>query len=89
MRVRSGRGADFSIFTEPNTEILDKIEKFLTGAAPNADADRALATILFTDIVGLPSVRQFEEIVAGVAFSIATTPSRERLSSNTGVDLSS
>jgi class 3 adenylate cyclase/alpha-beta hydrolase superfamily lysophospholipase len=45
-------GADFTIYTEPNTETLDHIEAFLTGGAPSIDSDRALAAILFTDIVG-------------------------------------
>jgi class 3 adenylate cyclase/pimeloyl-ACP methyl ester carboxylesterase len=45
-------GADFSMFTGLTTEILGHIETFLTGAAPSTDADRALATILFSDIAG-------------------------------------
>jgi len=32
--------------------ILDEIEEFLTGSAPQRDADRVLATVLFTDICG-------------------------------------
>ncbi len=32
--------------------ILDEIQEFLTGARPAPEADRVLATILFTDIVG-------------------------------------
>ncbi len=32
--------------------LLDEIEEFLTGARPTPAADRVLATILFTDIVG-------------------------------------
>jgi class 3 adenylate cyclase len=45
-------GADAVIYTEPTTEVADAIESFLTGGAPAADTDRALAAILFTDIVG-------------------------------------
>jgi len=45
-------GRDHTVFTEPNEEILDHIEHFLTRALPSADSDRALAAILFTDIVG-------------------------------------
>jgi class 3 adenylate cyclase len=32
--------------------ILDEIEKFLTGSLAHSETDRALATVLFTDIVG-------------------------------------
>jgi class 3 adenylate cyclase len=45
-------GADTTIHTEPNTEVVDAIEAFLTGGAPIAGTDRALAAVLFTDIVG-------------------------------------
>jgi class 3 adenylate cyclase len=45
-------GADSAIYTEPNAEVLGALEGFLTGGAPVADADRALAAILFTAIVG-------------------------------------
>jgi class 3 adenylate cyclase len=45
-------GGDTIIYTEPNAEVTDAIESFLTGGAPVADTDRALAAILFTDIVG-------------------------------------
>jgi class 3 adenylate cyclase len=45
-------GADIVIYTEPNAEVVGAIESFLTGGAPVADTDRALAAILFTDIVG-------------------------------------
>jgi class 3 adenylate cyclase len=39
---------------------LDAIEEFLTGIAPQSGSDRAMATILFTDIVG--STRLAEEL---------------------------
>ncbi len=56
-RIPGGRlvvvpGADLSIHTEQSSEILDHIENFLTGALPSAKPDRALAAVLFTDIVG-------------------------------------
>jgi hypothetical protein len=51
-RFVSVAGADITFFTEPNAQILDRIEEFVTGMAPSAGADRALAAILFTDIVG-------------------------------------
>jgi class 3 adenylate cyclase len=33
-------------------QIIDEVEEFLTGTRPEADIDRVLATVLFTDIVG-------------------------------------
>jgi class 3 adenylate cyclase/pimeloyl-ACP methyl ester carboxylesterase len=45
-------GADAVLFSEPNAEIFEHIEQFLTGLRAPIDADRALAAILFTDIVG-------------------------------------
>jgi pimeloyl-ACP methyl ester carboxylesterase len=51
-RLAPLRGADSVIYTEPNADVADQIGSFLTGGAPVADSDRALAAILFTDIVG-------------------------------------
>jgi class 3 adenylate cyclase len=45
-------GTDIGVYTKPNAQILDHIEAFVTGVSPEASTDRALATILFTDIVG-------------------------------------
>ena len=45
-------GTDIGVYTKPNAQILDHIEAFVTGISPEASTDRALATILFTDIVG-------------------------------------
>jgi class 3 adenylate cyclase len=45
-------GADAAIWSPPADEILDSMAEFLTGARPNQEPDRALAAILFTDIVG-------------------------------------
>ena len=39
-------------YVKPSSQILDHIEAFVTGIAPAPDNYRALATILFTDIVG-------------------------------------
>ena len=39
-------------FTEPYGEILAEIEEFLTGVHSTGEPERALATVLFTDIVG-------------------------------------
>jgi class 3 adenylate cyclase len=51
-RFVSVPGSDVTIYTKPNAQIVDQIEEFLTGTPANAGTDRALATILFTDIVG-------------------------------------
>jgi len=40
--------------------IIDAIEEFLTGSAPDHDAERVLATVLFTDICG--STRRVAEL---------------------------
>jgi class 3 adenylate cyclase len=45
-------GADMAFFTKPNAQILNHIEEFVTGQEPSVGSDRALAAILFTDIVG-------------------------------------
>jgi class 3 adenylate cyclase len=45
-------GSDFLFFTEGADEIVDHIEEFITGVRPVREPDRALATVLFTDIVG-------------------------------------
>jgi class 3 adenylate cyclase len=45
-------GADDFFWTGDADSIIDEVEEFLTGARRAPDADRVLATILFTDIVG-------------------------------------
>ena len=45
-------GIDHLIFVGDQDPILDEIEQFVTGGLASAPADRVLATILFTDIVG-------------------------------------
>jgi class 3 adenylate cyclase len=45
-------GADHIPFLGDADAIVDEIEEFLTGARPAPEADRVLATVLFTDIVG-------------------------------------
>jgi pimeloyl-ACP methyl ester carboxylesterase len=44
-------GAEAITFGAGATAVLDEIEEFLTGARPTADADRILATVMFSDIV--------------------------------------
>jgi class 3 adenylate cyclase len=45
-------GDDLGIYTKPNAQILAHIEEFVTGGAPSVGTNRALAAVLFTDIVG-------------------------------------
>jgi class 3 adenylate cyclase len=44
-------GADHLPFVGNADEIVDEIEEFMTGARRGVEADRVLATVLFTDIV--------------------------------------
>ena len=44
-------GQDYFIYLG-KPDIIDAIEEFITGARPDHDVDRVLATVLFTDIVG-------------------------------------
>jgi class 3 adenylate cyclase len=45
-------GADVLYWVGDTTAMLDEIEEFLTGVRGGSGADRVLATVLFTDIVG-------------------------------------
>jgi len=49
---RQQPGGDAYLFLEGADEILGHIEEFLTGTRASVEADRILATVLFTDIVG-------------------------------------
>jgi class 3 adenylate cyclase len=49
-RMRVLPGADLYMFSEVADEVIDEIEEFITGAPPVREPDRALATVLFTDI---------------------------------------
>jgi class 3 adenylate cyclase len=44
-------GADTFIYSDAADEVIDLITEFVTGAPPVREPDRALATVLFTDIV--------------------------------------
>jgi class 3 adenylate cyclase len=48
-------GRNLSLYAEPNTDALEHIEEFLTRFERGVEPDRALAAILFTDIVGSTS----------------------------------
>lgn len=45
-------GTDHLMFGTNPDPLLDEIQTFLTGTRPVAEADRVLATVMFTDIVG-------------------------------------
>lgn len=45
-------GNDHFPWTGDTDRLLDEVEEFLTGERPSAEADRVLATVLFTDVVG-------------------------------------
>jgi class 3 adenylate cyclase len=53
-------GADGALAWENADLLVDEIEEFLTGIRGRAEPDRALATVLFTDIVG--STERAEEL---------------------------
>ena len=55
--------------------ILDEVEEFLVGSRRAAEPERALATILFTDIVGsTEKAARAGRPRAGASCSSATTP---------------
>lgn len=45
-------GVDHLVWTEDQDALLDEVEEFLTGSRRSREPERALATVLFTDIVG-------------------------------------
>jgi class 3 adenylate cyclase len=45
-------GEDLLPFTGDTDVLLDEVEEFLTGGRASAEAERVLATVVFTDIVG-------------------------------------
>ena len=45
-------GADGFIYLGETSSLLDPVEEFITGARSTRDADRVLATVLLTDMVG-------------------------------------
>jgi len=48
-------GSDHLAYSEGIDDVVDEIEEFITGARSGRDAERILATLLFTDIVGSTS----------------------------------
>jgi class 3 adenylate cyclase len=54
-RLRVVPGTDTLFYTEAADVLLDEIEEFITGTPPVREPDRALATVLFTDIVSSTS----------------------------------
>jgi class 3 adenylate cyclase/pimeloyl-ACP methyl ester carboxylesterase len=63
-------GEDFLFFVGDNGPMLDAIEEFVTGQLPVYRADRVLATVLYTDIVGSTELiarvgdRRWKELLA-------------------------
>jgi pimeloyl-ACP methyl ester carboxylesterase/class 3 adenylate cyclase len=51
-KLKEFPGADHYPFSGNTHEFIDEIEEFLTGSRSSRAADRVLATVLFTDIVG-------------------------------------
>ena len=49
-------GEDIFYWVGDTRRMLDEIEEFLTGARSTASAERVLATVLFTDIVGSTTI---------------------------------
>jgi class 3 adenylate cyclase len=45
-------GEDHSLWAGDPNAVISEVEEFTTGSRQSADADRVLATVLFTDIVG-------------------------------------
>jgi class 3 adenylate cyclase len=45
-------GIDHSPVSGNQDQIVDEIERFVTGSLPSVEPDRVLATVMFTDIVG-------------------------------------
>jgi len=45
-------GVDHVMYAGDSDAVVDEIEEFITGARRQADVDRILATVMFTDIVG-------------------------------------
>jgi class 3 adenylate cyclase len=51
-RIEILPGDDTTVFVPNDSQVLDLVEEFLTGARAQAADDRVLATVLFTDIAG-------------------------------------
>ena len=51
-RIVELAGADHFPFFGDQDEVIEEVEAFLTGARTAAEADRVLATVMFSDIVG-------------------------------------
>jgi class 3 adenylate cyclase/alpha-beta hydrolase superfamily lysophospholipase len=64
--------------------LLDEIEEFLTGVRPTVDADRILATVMFSDIVGSTrraaemGDRQWRDLLASMETTVVRELSRFR-----------
>jgi hypothetical protein len=69
-------GADVVLrYAHDREQALDEIEEFATGVRPLPQADRVLATVLFTDVVDSTKHAAERGITLGARFSIATVTS--------------
>jgi pimeloyl-ACP methyl ester carboxylesterase len=66
-------GGDTQYFTEDQERMAGVIEEFLTGIRRAAEPDRALATVLFTDIVRSTTAARRSAISVGACSSTGTT----------------
>ena len=75
-------GDDHLPYVGDQDAILDEIQEFLTGVRHGPDADRVLATVLFTDIVG--STRRRPSSATGGGCSCSTLITTSYAMSSTG-----
>ena len=76
--VRRVAGRNMYHFVDPWRESFDVMYEFLTGHRPEADDDRVLATVLFTDIVDSTRMAATSATGIGARCSMRTTPSSGR-----------
>jgi hypothetical protein len=68
-------GRDHVIYIGDTSSIIGEIEEFLTGERHEAEPDRVLATVLFTDVVGSTAyVVKFGDRAWGGSCSVVFTP---------------
>ncbi len=68
-------GSDHVAWVGDTDRLADEIEEFVTGSRADPEPDRVLATVMFTDIVGLTSGRRNSGTGAGARCSTGMTRS--------------